>query len=243
MYSLLCINYSRKAISAYKSEGRDVSMEKGQMGLYDYFQIIRKRIWLIVLITALSTGISAILSYNFLVPIYQAKTDLLINRSYPTNEKQPTATIPLGDVDVNLKLVETYKDITLNPRVIEQVYSKIGDSIVLWNNPGYFMQNQKDPIEKLTQMINVEVSEKSQVISILVNHPDPKQAALIADTVAKTFQGEVKALINVENVQIMTNARVSTIPVSPIPWLNISIAFALGLMISIILVFLLKRPK
>lgn len=239
-------------------------MERKSMELNDYFYIIKKRIWLIFSVTLLCTSISALVSFFLLSPTYEAKIDLLINNSNEVvqetvkdndkdnnkdNDKNSASvkteqqgTIPVVDIDSNLKLIETYKTLITSPLIMENVYKEIGGSIALENNYGYVAQKQEDPVERITELVNVESVEDSQLISITAKHHNKRQSALIADTVADTFKKEVSTLMNVNNIQIVSPAKVNSVPISPNPILNISLAFVFGLMISLFTAFLLKKP-
>jgi len=64
----------------------------------------------------------------------------------------------------------------------------------------------------------------------------------IANGIAATFQQEIKTIMSVDNVQILAEAKVPAVPspVKPKPYLNIAIAFVVGLMASVGIIFLLE---
>jgi len=213
--------------------------------LRDYLQIILKRWWMVVGITSLCTLASAFISFNVLTPIYEAETQLLIYTNEETEEfdgkipgEETTGTIPLNTtIDAHLKLTQTYKEIILSPSTLKDVYKEISDSITLKTNQGNI-----DPITNLKGLLRAEFQDKSQIISIYAEHSDPKQAILIADTVAQLSEEKISSLMGVDNIQVLSPAYVNPTPIKPYPYLYISFSFLIGLMISIIVVSLLGKP-
>ena len=51
------------------------------ISLKEFFQTFKKRMGLIIVITALAVIISGIVSYFMITPIYQASTQLLVNQA------------------------------------------------------------------------------------------------------------------------------------------------------------------
>src|SRR5690606_36480564 len=82
----------------------------------------------------------------------------------------------------------------------------------------------------------------SQVVKITVQDTDPKMAADIANTVAAVFENQIKTIMNVDNVNILSPAVVleNQSPVKPQPVLNMAIGLVVGLMIGVGLAFLLE---
>ena len=47
--------------------------------LREYFGIIKKRFWIIALITVIAAVVSGIISFFMLKPVYEAKSTLIVN--------------------------------------------------------------------------------------------------------------------------------------------------------------------
>ncbi|WP_339060534.1 Wzz/FepE/Etk N-terminal domain-containing protein [Tepidibacillus marianensis] len=200
-----------------------LEQEEVTIDLRELLQILKKRIFLIIIVTLLATLASAILSYFVLIPTYEASTEILVNRT----ETDANTFYSTNDIQTNLKLIETYNVIIKSPRIIDMVISKYNLSLTS---------------EELTQKISVNAVKDSQVMSIVVTDPSQSEAAKIANAVADTFQQEIVKIMRVDNVQVLTNAKVleNPKPVKPQPLLNIAIAFAVGFMTSVGIVFLLE---
>lgn len=192
--------------------------------LRELLGILVKRIKLIVLVPLIAIVVSAILSYFIITPIYEAKTELLVNKS---EQADKLGIISTNEIQSNLQLIETYNIVITSPRIMDLVAKKLGES-----------QNTVE----LTEKIKVSAVKNSQVISITVEDPSQEKAVRIANTIASTFKDEIVKLMKVDNVQILTQAKVQQEldPVKPKPLLNMAIAFVVGLMTSVGLAFLLE---
>jgi capsular polysaccharide biosynthesis protein len=199
------------------------SNEFVELELRKIVAILRKRAWIIVLITLIATLTAAVLSYFVMTPIYEASTQLLVNKS----DRQENALYNLNDITADLKLTETYSVIIKSPRIIDLVIQKLS----LTMTP-----------EELTEKVEVNPVKNSQVISITVTDISQEQAARIANTVVEVFKTEIVSIMKVDNVQILSKAKVEPMPepVKPKPLLNMAISFVVGIMLSVGLAFLLE---
>ncbi|MFT9849099.1 YveK family protein [Aneurinibacillus sp. REN35] len=194
------------------------------MNVQEVVTTLRKRFWMIVLVTLFFVAASAGITYLFMTPVYQAKAELLVNKSQ-VGEK--AGSISRNDIESNLQLIETYSVVMKSPRVMDKVAQKMGEP---------------DQSAALTRQINVSAVKDSQVISIEAKDPDPQRAAKVVNTVSETFQQEIKNIMKVDNVQILTTAKANAIggPVQPKPLVNLAVAFIVGLIFSVALAFLLE---
>lgn len=191
--------------------------------LRELLGILKKRFWMIFLITLIATIASGVISFYFLTPQYEAKTELLVNKENP----EQGGVITQQQIDANLRLIETYSLIIQSQRIIKPVAEKV---------------NMKGQEKDLTSKVNVSTVKNSQVISVTVTDENQKKAVEIANTIATTFQEEIIEIMKVDNVQILTEAEydATMAPVKPNKMLNIAIAFVVGLMASVGLAFLIE---
>ncbi|CAG9620190.1 YveK family protein [Sutcliffiella rhizosphaerae] len=192
------------------------------ISLKELFHTIRKRLWLIVLITAIFTTLSGLVSYFLITPIYQSQAQLLVNQ-----EKADQTSYNTGDIQANIQLINTYNVIIKSRTILDIVSSEL---------------NNTHTSSQLTNMITVGSVQNSQVLTITVENPDPVMAANIANTTALVFQEQVVNIMNVDNVNILTPAQVgeNPSPIKPQPVLNMAIAFVVGMMVGVGLAFLLE---
>jgi protein tyrosine kinase modulator len=187
----------------------------------ELFNAIKRRLWMIVLITLLATIASGIYSFYFITPIYQSSTQILVNQSRENGQK-----IDYDQIQSNLQLIETYSDIIKSPMILDIVIRKLE-----LNRPG----------KKLVDQINISSGDKSQVITVTVQDTDPEIAAKIANSIAETFNEQIPTLMNVDKLNILSLAELNPTPSNPSPKLIIAIGFIFGLIASLGLCFLLEN--
>lgn len=193
------------------------------ISLKELFQTLKKRLTLIIIITAIATATSGIVSYFLLTPIYQSSTQILVNQS--KNDQQQVYNA--GEVQTNLQLINTYNVIIKSPAILDKVIEK---------------EKLEMSAGALNGLITVASEQDSQVVNITVQNEDPKKAADIANSIATTFQKEISNIMNVDNVSILTKAQLgeNPSPVKPQPVMNMAIAFVVGIMAGVGLAFLLE---
>lgn len=189
--------------------------------LKEVFQMIRKRMLLVLSVALLVSALSGIISFYFITPIYESSTQLLINQ-------EDTKQMSEIDIQTNLQLINTYNIIIKSSAILDLVKKELA------------FENMTT--ESLNNKINVISEGDSQVVTITVQDPDPSTARDIANTTADIFQREIVNLMNIDNVSILTKATASEgqEPIKPQPILNIAISMVIGFVLSIGLAFLLE---
>lgn len=199
-------------------------MEEETISLKELFQTLKKRLGLIVVITALAVIVSGIVSFFMITPIYQASTQLLVNQA---KNDQAGIDYSTNTVQTNLQLINTYNVIIKSPAILDKVADQLGTNLTA---------------TQLNEKITVSSEQDSQVVNVTVQDPDPYMAAEIANKTGEVFQKEIVNLMNIDNVKILAKAKVgeNPSPVKPQPLLNIAIALVVGLMAGVGLAFLLE---
>ena len=135
------------------------------MELRQYFAVIRKWLWLIVLGTVLAGGTAFVVSRN-MTPIYRASTTLLIHQA-----RNPTAT-DYSSILTSERLAKTYAKLLTKRPILEEVANRLGLE----------MEDGKFPAE-----LDVKPVRDTQLIELSVEHSDPRLAAEIANTIPEVF--------------------------------------------------------
>ncbi|MGG0479320.1 Wzz/FepE/Etk N-terminal domain-containing protein [Priestia megaterium] len=192
------------------------------ISLRELFAVLRKRLWLIVLITIIAATVSAVISFFVLTPVYESKTQILVNQAKNDEQLYSNQT-----VQTNVQLINTYNDIITSPAILDKVIKEL---------------NLDKSAASLSGQIQVTSAQNSQVAQIVVQDTSAKRAADIANTTASVFQKEVPKLMNVDNVKVLSKAALgeNPSPVKPQPLLNVAIAIVVGLMVGVGLSFLLE---
>ena len=100
--------------------------------LVRYYKIFKKKAWLIFLGIILGSVISSVFTYQFIAPIYQAKTTIMIdttssrveqeNEDYYTSSSDTTSQyVTEGDINFSSKIAGTYMPILKSRKVIDRV--------------------------------------------------------------------------------------------------------------------------
>lgn len=194
------------------------------LDLKKIFSALKKRVWMIVAITLISTYVAAMLNYFVLPPVYEVSAELIINK---TDNSVNGGSLTQQDIMANQLIIDTYNVVIKSPRVMNQVAEKVG---------------MVDKEEDLIKEVTVEGVKNSQVISISVQDKNQAKAVLIANTIAEVFQGEIAKIMEVKNVKILTMAKEKpkAKPVKPKEILNTSITFTVSLLVSIGIAFILE---
>ena len=98
--------------------------------------------------TAIILIISAIVTFFVLSPKYQANTQILVNQTKGDNPQ-----FMAQEVQSNIQLVNTYKEIVKSPRILDEVSKDL---------------NNKYSPSKLSSMLTITNQENTQLINIQV---------------------------------------------------------------------------
>lgn len=184
-----------------------------EISLKEIFSILRRRLWLIIILLIVSMLVGGLISYFILDKEYEASTTLMIG----TKDE-----IEYNEILLNQKLASTYGELIKIRAVADEVIENLGLTI------SYKQYKSK---------VNVNFIEDTGLIRIIVNDNDPQIAADIANEIAQVFMETVKDIMKVENIQVIDKAQIDEEPVSPKPILNITIAGVLGFMIGVFISF------
>lgn len=196
-----------------------------ELDLRQYMTIIRKRLALIVLFVFLCSALAAVYSIFLKSPVYEASTKIIVNQ---TASQVTTGQLDLNQINSNIRMIETYKEIIKTPAILAKVveqYPELGLTA-----------------DVLSSKIQVSSVNNTQVMTLVVQDIDYRKAAEMVNAVSKVFQVEIQNIFKVENVSILNQAVLDAHPnpVSPNITLNIAIAFVVSLMLAVGVAFLLE---
>ncbi|RIE07043.1 YveK family protein [Candidatus Cryosericum odellii] len=211
----------RTAAGEYSEEARCLLMEQG-LSLRDVLGVLRRRAWIVLVVVFVAVVLAALLSYVILPPVYQANTSLIVNEK--ANAAQPAGGVDYGQIQTNRSLAVTYAKIITSRAVLQDTIDQL---------------KLPETVQQLTGMTTVQVQGQTEIIAVSVKDKDATRAALIANTVAKSFITQLPTLVNrVENVSVIDRAVPVTEQVSPRPLLNIALALVAALILGVVLAFL-----
>lgn len=189
--------------------------------LKDLFLIIRKRLWVILLITFITTLTAVIVSIWVLEPVYQANTTLYVGKKIDGE-----GTLGYQDVLMGGQLVKDYRELAKSRLVASIVINEL--------------RLENTSTDQIANMLGVNLKNETRIIEITAHSTDPEFAKRVANKVADVFKRKAVELIEVDNVQVIDVAETPISPIKPNKEMNIAIGFLLGVMLSLGLAFLLE---
>lgn len=196
-----------------------------EIELRQYWEVLRKR-WLIVMILPLIAALtSGVISFFVIKPVYQASTTLIVGKKASESGLAAAQMLDNNVLQANLQLAKTYATIAQSRTVEQNVIKNL---------------NLPLTVAEFDSLISINPVKTTEILEIMVTNTNPELAASIANSMAQEFSKAVIEIKKVDSVSIVDTAVTPDKPVKPNKKLNILIAFVVGLMASVGLVFLLE---
>ena len=199
-----------------RKKDRPVTIDIG-----DVLQVVRNNVFFIVIWGIVGLIISLITVFVLIEPKYSSSVDILVN------QKVNNAQVQYATQQADLQAINTYKDVLTKPIILTPVLKDVKR-----------IDNYQGNLNALEKSINVKNQTNSQVITVTVTDKNAYVAADIANTIGKVFTKKVKKMMQVDNVTIVSNAKVNTNPVSPNKKIFALVGLVLGIFIGIVIVFI-----
>lgn len=192
-----------------------------ELDLRDLFYMVKKRLWLVIVLLLLATITAGAVSMYVLVPEYSTHSTLILGKF----ENYDTEGINYQDIQINQKLIGTYAEIAKSQVVLKEVASQLS-----------FEASTKE----LSNALNVSLQNNSEIIKITVKGTSPEKITEITNTISQVFIRQVANRMQIDNVSILDQAEVPSYPDSPNVKMNIAIAGVLGIMLALFIIFLIE---
>src|SRR5699024_2401720 len=183
--------------------------------------IIKKNLFSILFWIVLGGIVSSILTFSFITPKYSSDIDILVNQKANNEQVQYAAQ------QADLQVINTYKDVLTKPIILTPDLQEVKR-----------IDNYQGNLGTLSNAIKVSNQTNSLVITVTVTDKYAYVAADIANTIGKVFTKKVKKMMQVDNVAIVSSAKVKTKPVSPNKKLYIFVGIVIGLLIGVTIAFI-----
>lgn len=190
-----------------------------EISLNEILDLLQENWKMIIIITLVFMGFVTAFTVFFIDKTYSSSTTLIVGKPEGyTSTVSDTA----NELRINQQLVGTYSEIAKSKSVMTEVNSalKLGMSDAA-----------------LASMISISTVNDTELIKIMVTSKDPVLASTIANKTAEIFMTNVAELMKINNLQIVDMAAVNSNPVAPNLKLNIAIAFLMGIVISVFIIF------
>ena len=196
-------------------------MEEQVISISEIFEAIKKRWIIIVAITLTATIISGIISFFVIDPVYEASTKVFVGK-----EENDNAAYNSSDINMYQQLLQTYAQAIKTKDLVNRAISGLS----------YDELEASSVVDALT----VNPISSTQILEIKYKSKDAEEAKDVLKGITDEFIVTAKELVPNGNVRVIEEVELPENPVSPNKKMNIAIAFLLGLMVSVGLVFLLE---
>lgn len=193
-------------------------MEKSN--LKELLEYYRGKLLILFIITVITVVTSCIYVILFKTPLYQSYTTIALAR---TNESE-SAGITQNEIALNQKLVSTYRIIIKSKRILNQVIRNL---------------NLQISFNELNKAVKVSNEKDTEVIRITVEYETPVLAKSIADEIAKVFSSEIVKIYKIENVTVIDEGEVASIPFNINITKQIVYSAIAGIALSCIIIFII----
>lgn len=132
-----------------------------------YLTLLIRWAWLLILATIIAGGTTFLVS-KYMTPIYQASTTVLIDQAPDSNTSEYTAIL------TSERLTRTYTEMISYRVVLEEVITNLELDM---------------KFDELLEIITIQPVRDTQLIKLQVEHSNPSQAAIIANSIVEVFSG------------------------------------------------------
>lgn len=200
------------------------------MDLHRLIVLFRKHIVMLLLCTILASALGFVVAKFVVVPKYTANVELLVNRR--TSGKNSDQAY--NDQQTDVQYISTYKDIITNQVILNKVSRDLNSS----KTARQYGRTYDMSAGELQQSIKISNQQNSQVFSVAVKTDDPQKSAAAANAIARVFKANIKKIMSVNNVTIVSQAAVPGAPSFPNVKLFALAGAILGLLLSAIYIII-----
>ncbi len=170
-----------------------------ELDLKQLFDMLRKKIIYIIILTIVAIIIGVIYSFYLKTPLYKSKTTIVLTKSGEDSKIyiEDEAGITTADLDRNSKLIKTYSELVKSESVLDKVIEKLNLNLTATD---------------IRKNITVSAVEDTELIEISIKNEDATLAKTIADEIAKCFIERTVEIYQIENLCIVDEAKIATEP-------------------------------
>lgn len=198
------------------------------MELTRYLRILRQRLWMIIACPLVAAATAGIVSY-LLPPVYEAHAVLYVKPSQPIGVTDPNVAALTSDT-----ILRTYANWMTQESIIHQVNSELKLGI----SDDDLTKKIKVTPEANTLLLDVAVQDTNRATALAIAQQELNDFTGAVDQ-AQTSGNEPANAQQGDRLYVTSSPYLLAKPVSPNKTLNVSIAFAAGLLLALGLAFLL----
>lgn len=181
-----------------------------EISFHEIFLIVKKHLLKIMVWCFLGVVLLSAYTFFFVTPIYQSTSKIVVNQKQNSNQ-----VITGTDIQTNLSLINTYQSIIKEPIILEPVIEQMNGELTL---------------NELRNKITVDIESDSLVFGVSIKDENPYIASEISNAITDSFAENIGAILDVQNVTILSVGEPNLQPISPNIILNIAAGGVVGLM-------------
>lgn len=223
-----------------------------QIDLHRLMALCRQHAKMFILWTIIMGVVGFAIAEFAITPQYTASTQILVNQKHDNSDGQAYT-----NQQADIQVINTYKDIITNQVILSKaskqlanpvkvitpakkaVYERNADGrrvLVRSSRPAEVERTNAKSYNvktaELKKAISVQTQQNSQVFSLNVKTNNAEKSAAIANTVASVFKQQIKHIMSINNVTIISRASTPTAPSFPNKKLFALAGAVLGLVLS-----------
>ena len=195
-------------------------MEEQVISISEIIDAVKKRWKIIALCTLIATLVSGIFNFFIIAPTYEASTKVFIGK-----EESSVENYNYNDITMYQKLLKTYSELIKTKDLINRSIT----------NSEYELD-----VEDVLNNVSVTTVADTQMIQIAYKSTSPNIAKNMLENITNEFITTSQELVPNGNVRVLETVELPEEPVAPNKKMNIAIAFILGMMVGLGIVFLLE---
>ncbi len=188
-------------------------METKEISLRQLFAILKRRIFVIILSTAIFAVAAYFYSNNYITPLYTASISMYV---YSDPNRKDTS-ISSSELSAAVSLVNTYLVVLKSDSVLDQVVKQLQLSY----SSG-----------EIRSRLTTSAIEMTQAFTVSYTDSDPKVAQSIVNTIAKVAPGEIVRVVKAGGAEVIDYAKEPMSPTSPNTMRNSAICGVVGFVLS-----------
>lgn len=193
-----------------------------ELDLLDLFYMVRKRLWLIILLGILFCTSAYFYSVYMITPVYSTHATLMLGKPDDYNQSEA---ITASEIAMNQKLITTYAALAESDKIL----SKVQEALPFSASTG-----------SLQRILDISLYNNTEIIKVTARGTSPDAITEIANTFSVVFAEQVAEIMRIDNVQVLDLAKVPYYPYSPDKTRNVMMAGAASVVLSLFIIFLLE---
>ena len=203
-------------------EKKTINHDEMEIDVQRLFGALLNKAWLIGLVAVVCAVLTLLGTLFFVTPEYQATAMFYVNNN-SLSLGDASFSLSAGDISASRGLVKSYI-VILNTRESLNAVIDYADSDLTYG--------------QLRGMISADAVDSTEIFRVVVTSTDPKEAKEIADAIAYVLPKRIASIVEGTSAKVVDSAVKPAVPSSPNYTKNTILGFAVGLVLSSLLIML-----